>query len=380
MNKDQAKILFEKYNNNECSNEEIDLLNSFLDSYQGKTIDSSNIVYAQERKEKIWNTIIASIEPQLIPKKANYFRSNSFYAIAATLVLFFGISIFLVNNTEKTTTSTNKINQPIIVGSDKAFLTLENGETIALEKGKSFANKNVNSNGESLVYAQKDSDEKLKTSYNFITIPRGGQFFVQLADGTKVWLNSESKLKFPVTFQDQDSRTVELIYGEAYFDVSSSKNHNGTTFIVKTKEQKIEVLGTEFNIKAYQDEKSLYTTLVEGKIAFGYKNTNRLLSPNEQIVLNLDNEKITSPKVDVHNEVAWKDGIFSFKGKNLKEIMKVLSRWYDVEVVFENKSIESLSFKGVLGKDQSIEEILSAIKSASIINSYQIKNKTIYLK
>jgi hypothetical protein len=95
-----------------------------------------------------------------------------------------------------------------------------------LEKGKSYESKNANSNGESLVYQDKESKEKA-IAYNFLTIPRGGQFFVQLSDGTKVWLNSESKLKFPVTFKPGESREVELVYGEAYFDVSSSKNHQG---------------------------------------------------------------------------------------------------------------------------------------------------------
>lgn len=381
MDKAQAQLLFSKYINNQCSAEEIILLETFLDSYQGKDFDKSALLKIQNSKVKMWKNIMASIEPIAPQSKPNFFTSYTFYAVAASFVLFFGAMFFLINtnNTNVATETILVAQQPILIGSDKALLTLENGETIALEKGKSFESKNANSNGESLVYQENEGKEKA-IAYNYLTIPRGGQFFVQLSDGTKVWLNSESKLKFPVTFRTGESRQVELVYGEAYFDVSSSTNHQGAHFNVITNKQNIEVLGTEFNIKAYQDEESIYTTLVEGKIQFQFKEESQVLKPNQQIVLNLKDEKITSQLVAVQHEVAWKDGIFSFKEKNLKEIMKVLSRWYDVDVVFENKSIEHLSFKGVLGKEQSIEEILSAIKSASLINSYQIKNKTIYLK
>lgn len=382
MDKKQAKSLFTKYTNNQSSDEENDLLETFLDSYQDKTSEDFEESTVQNSKEKIWNNIISTIEPKPIEKKLNFFSFYTLYAVAASIVLFFSISFYFTNYTGRKTNTTTTIaaQKVILTGSDKALLTLENGETVSLEKGKNYTGQNANSNGETLVYQNDNSETDANIKYNYLTIPRGGQFFVQLADGTKVWLNSESKLKFPIAFKDGQSRKIELVYGEAYFDVSSSKNHQGANFNVATKGQKIEVLGTEFNVKAYQDEQTIATTLVEGKIKYQFKDNTEFVKPNEQIILNLENDKITSQMVNVHNETAWKDGIFSFKGKNLKEIMKVLSRWYDVEVVFENKNIENLTFKGVLGKDQSIEEILSSIKSASLINSYNIKDKTIYLK
>ncbi|MEO6347726.1 MAG: DUF4974 domain-containing protein, partial [Aquaticitalea sp.] len=122
------------------------------------------------------------------------------------------------------------------------------------------------------------------------------------------------------------------------------------------------------------------TTLVEGSIALNTNNERAILKPNQQAVVGQENKAISIKTVEVYNEISWKEGIFSFKGKTLKELMKVVSRWYDVEVVFENKSLETMSFRGVLGKDQSIEDILSSITSASAIKSYEIKNKTIYLK
>ena len=151
----------------------------------------------------------------------------------------------------------------ITTGSDKAVLTLEDGSNIELEKGKAFKTNVVNSNGEKLVY---NKTNQTKITYNYLTIPRGGQYFVKLSDGTEVWLNSESQLKFPVAFIKGQTREVTLVYGEAYFAVSPSTNHNGATFKVMNQGQEVEVLGTEFNIKAYKDEINIYTTLVEGKV------------------------------------------------------------------------------------------------------------------
>ena len=148
-----------------------------------------------------------------------------------------------------------------------------------------------------------------------------------LSDGTKVWLNSESQLKYPVAFNDGETRQVELVYGEAYFDVSPSTAHKGARFKVFNQSQEVEVLGTEFNIKAYKDETNIYTTLVEGKVAISAAGKNQILKPNQQSNLNLETGSIEITTVDVYNETTWIDGIFSFENKPLKEILKVLSRW-----------------------------------------------------
>lgn len=380
MNTEQAKALFTKYLNNECSKEERELLETFLDSYQGKDFlkEETQIDALNDSKDRVWSNILAQVEEQPKAKKQFPFGSNIIYAIAASLVLFLAITIFYQN--DKTNPISNTVaEQPIEIGTDKATLTLENGSTIALEKGKIYNNTNVDSNGENLVYHSDENDLK-EIVFNYLTIPRGGQFYVELSDGTKVWLNSESKLKYPVTFKEGQPRIVELVYGEAYFEVSPSTKHQGANFSVNSKGQTIEVLGTEFNVKAYQDEFNTYTTLVEGAIALDTNNERALLKPNQQAVVGQDDKVISIKTLEVYNEISWKEGVFSFKGKTLKELMKVVSRWYNVDVVFENKALETVSFKGVLGKDQSIEDILSAITSASAIKSYEIKNKTIYLK
>jgi len=270
------------------------------------------------------------------------------------------------------------VNNQIQPGTDKATLTLETGETITLEKGTSIQTQNASSNGEQIVY-QQQSSSRAQSMDNILTIPRGGQFQLTLSDGTKVWLNSETQLKYPVSFTDGKSRQVELVYGEAYFDVSPSTEHKGSNFKVFNQNQEVEVLGTEFNIKAYKDETHIYTTLAEGKVAVHSQNKTYYLNPGQQSDLDEHMSSLKISNVDVKTETSWKDGVFRFKDGSLKEIMKVLSRWYDMEVIFENKDIENVKFKGILSKNQSIEEILSAIKSVSI-KDYEIHGKTIILK
>lgn len=263
-------------------------------------------------------------------------------------------------------------------GTDKATLTLGDGSKIALEKGTPIKTQNAHINGGEIIY--KDSKQNpSKLVYNYLTIPRGGQFVIKLSDGTKVWLNSASQLKFPVAFIEGASRDVELVYGEAYFEVSKSTEHKGAHFQVYNKNQKVEVVGTEFNIKAYNDESNVYTTLVNGKVNVETGNKKLRLIPNQQLNLDLKNNTSIIKTVDANNEISWKDGVFSFKGKPLKEIMKVISRWYDVDVVFVNKNLENVQFKGSLDKKQSLEEILSIMKSTTI-DSYEIKNKTLMIK
>jgi ferric-dicitrate binding protein FerR (iron transport regulator) len=271
------------------------------------------------------------------------------------------------------------VNSTIEPGTDKATLTLEDGSQIVLEKGESFQTGNVNSNGEEIVYEAETTNKK-EIAYNYLTIPRGGQFFIKLSDGTQVWLNSESQLKYPVSFIEGEARKVELVYGEAYFDVSPSSEHGGSKFKVFNQSQEIEVLGTEFNIKAYRDEINIYTTLVEGKVSVNSKISNQILKLSQQTNLNLENNSITVSEVNVYNEVSWKDGVLSFRRKPLVDIMKVLSRWYNIDVYFENPELKSVGFNGVLGKDQNIEDILETIKNFGVIEDYDIENNKITLK
>ncbi|GAA3643070.1 FecR family protein [Flavivirga jejuensis] len=303
------------------------------------------------------------------------------YAAAAVVVgIMVSAYLFKNNLSDIPVESTPVIvdTNTIVPGTDKATLTLGDGTVVALEKGSTYQTQNANSNGEEIIYkaGNKKTNEIV---YNYLTIPRGGEFHMVMADGTEVWLNSESQLKYPVSFIDGVTREVQLVYGEAYFDVSPSTNHKGAKFKVLNQSQEIEVLGTAFNIKAYKDETNIYTTLVEGKVVVNSGTSKQYLVPNQQSNFDLKNNSITVYKVDVNTEISWKDGIFSFKGKPLKDIMKVISRWYDVDIIFENKDLESIKFKGYLDKNQSIDQILLIMKS-NTINNYEIIDKTIILK
>ena len=385
MNSKQAKKLFDKYITNECSAKELELLEAFLDSYQ----DGRKLLYdrksndIKDSQDKMWKNIISQIEDKSIKGKSYPFKSYMVYAIAASLVIFLVVRIFNPNaNGETEIYTTIVAEQPLIIGTDKAILTLGDGTSIALGKGKNYDNKNVVSNGERVVYQHDDEKtaETIKT-YNYLTIPRGGHFFVKLSDGTQVWLNSETQLKYPVNFVKGEPRQVELVYGEAYFDVSSSTSHEGSSFRVTSKGQNIEVLGTEFNVKAYQDEKLTYTTLVEGKVAITLEdNKSYILKPGQQSVLNETANALSITSVNVYGETSWRKGVFSFKNLALKDIMTVLSRWYDVEVVFKNSATENIKFNGVLSKHQDLEKVLTTIQNTGFIKAFKIENKKVIIE
>jgi transmembrane sensor len=324
--------------------------------------------------------LLALIESEKKVAKRIKMRKLVYYAAAAVFIGVLASAYYLkvksFNHQEKIVPT---VVNTIETGTDKAILTLEDGSEVALEKGNNFNTGNVNSDGEQIIY--KDSEKHSKVIvYNYLTIPRGGQFFIKLSDGTQVWLNSESKLKYPTSFIDGEMREVELVYGEAYFDVSPSTEHKGAKFKVLNQSQDIEVVGTQFNLKAYQDEPNVYTTLVEGKVLINTAKTTQELKPSQQSNLNINDNNIEIAKVNVFREISWKEGVFSFRKKPLVEIMKVLSRWYDMDVVFENPDVENIGFNGVLGKDQEIEDILNSIKNFGVITNYEIKNKRVIIK
>lgn len=313
-------------------------------------------------------------------------REFWYYGIAASIVLLISVPfVFNKANQDVTFETPTIVNNNIETGTNKATLTLGDGSEVALEKGTDYHTDHVTSNGEEIIYqptGQVDDDKAASKGmiYNTLTIPRGGQFYILLADGTKVWLNSESQLKYPVSFNKGDTREVELVYGEAYFDVSPSTEHKGAKFKVFHKSQEVEVLGTEFNIKAYKDEVNIYTTLVEGKVAVSSGAIKENLVPSHQSNLNLETNTIHVTLVDeIYNEISWKEGVFSFENMPLKDIMKVLSRWYDMDVIIEDKVIGEERFIGTFNKSNSIEDILISIKSTNIINSYEINDKKLII-
>lgn len=381
MKKEEFLVLLNRYLSGETNLEENKKLLNYYESFQTASDWDETLGSKEELENRMLNRIQKSLkseEVKVVPLRPFYTRTSFKVAVAASVAML--ISITLLFNTKDAPQGTVPVavNKNILIGTDKATLTLEDGSVIALEKGKEYETGKVSSNGEKLVYNSQNKSKAIAN--NLLTIPRGGQFFVQLADSTKVWLNSESQLKYPIAFVDGETRQVELLYGEAYFEVSPSTKHKGSRFKVKTQMQNVEVIGTEFNIKAYKDESSIYTTLVKGKVAIDNAKQKEFLEPNEQSRISLNSNSISISKVDVYNEISWRKGLFVFKGMPLKDIAKVLSRWYDVDIVFADPALGNVKFNGVLNKNQKLEEILTTIKNINFINAYEIKDHKVIIK
>ena len=311
-------------------------------------------------------------------------KRTLFYAAAAA---FAGLLILGYWQKESIQVDTKKNSIPVIVnnqietGTDKATLTLADGKNVVLEEGEVYDEGNLYSNGKEIIYKKIDATAKVdQVVYNVLTIPRGGQFFIRLADDTKVWLNSESKLRYPTQFNAGQDRTVELVYGEAFFEVSPSEEHQGSRFKVIQSANEVVVLGTQFNISAYKDDALVKTTLVEGKIVMNTQSEGVILEPGQQLALNKQKNSIEINEVDTYVETAWRKGLFVFRATTLNEITKTLSRWYNTDFVFATENLKEIQFRGVLGKDQSIEDILNSIKNSSEIKNYEIYEKTVTMK
>ena len=382
----KIQIILVKYLSKEANIDEIEELDRWLIKKGNMTIFNSYVQTdyftsifmtkydLQIAKSKIHKRI------RLIEKRNKLERYKKI-AFAASIILLVGISLF----NQFYFNETIIIRDPIVIGTDKAVLTLENGDQVILEKGQKFQNKTVNSDGKELSYSIKNRSssnfKNEKIASNFLTIPRGGQFSLNLEDGTKILLNSDSKIKYPVKFIKGKKRQVELLYGEAFFDVSSSKNYNGSEFIVSTKTQKINVLGTKFNVKSYGGDDVITTTLVEGKVKVGNGENQILLFPNQQSKVDSNSAIIDVSDVDVAQQISWTKGLFSFNDTSLEDIMHTLSRWYDLEFIFKSANQKKFIFSGILERTKSIEDILFIIEKTSSSNeiNFEINNQTIII-
>lgn len=374
---------------NSITNKELQELNEWLVSEKNQDIlkqyilDSHdvNLSMLKNNLDESFLKVIDKIEHKNSTKSNSNFNlvfKRRYLKYAASLLIFISLGYFYLNKKEDPKTVQTITNTQILAGTDKAILTLEDGTNITLKKGETYQSNHIESNGESLRY-NASTKSKTDIAYNYISIPRGGEFFVILSDGTKVWLNSESKLKYPVNFISGDLRKVELLYGEAYFDVSSSDNHSGARFRVITQGQEVEVLGTEFNIKAYKSDNFIATTLIEGRVAVTHMDSSMVLKPSQQTIITDKTSDITINTVDIDNEIAWKNGFFSFEKQSLHNMLKTLSRWYDVTIVYKDQAKKNLVFSGALKRTSDIKELLINIEETERVE-FEIEGKTIIVK
>jgi ferric-dicitrate binding protein FerR (iron transport regulator) len=195
-----------------------------------------------------------------------------------------------------------------------------------------------------------------------------------LADGTIVWLNSDSKLRYPVDFNTDERRV--FLSGEAYFEVAHNANK---PFIVDVEDSKIKVLGTSFNVRAYDIENKVVATLVTGSVKMNTKSKNQVIMfPGEQCVVN-EKGDLDKRKVDVSLFTSWKDGRLKFKHQTLEEIMNTLYRWYDIEVVYENISVKDIYYSGNVKRYDDFENVIKLLEMAGTIKC-SVKGKKVYIK
>jgi ferric-dicitrate binding protein FerR (iron transport regulator) len=260
-------------------------------------------------------------------------------------------------------------------GTNKAILTLASGKQIVLDnasKGNLATEGATNiiqlNNGE-LAYEAGSGGSAGAVAYNTIATPKAGQYVIQLPDGSKVWLNAASSLRFPVVFTGK-SRVVEMT-GEAYFEIAANARQ---PFKVKTGQQEIQVLGTHFNISAYADDKTVNTTLLEGSVRVTNGEETQYLNPGQQA--QADNRYIALVyKPDIEEVMAWKNGIFRFNESSVEAVMKQLSRWYNVEVVYENNSRSSTQFVGTIPRNVPLSEVLHLLELTGHVQ-FSIENSS----
>ncbi|MCQ0111896.1 FecR family protein [Zhouia amylolytica] len=317
--------------------------------------------------ENSWN----QIEPKIKDSKSFNYKRYFKYAAAASVLFLIALTTYIVNPFEKT---------EITAGTPKAVLTTVNGEDVVLEKEKKYSDQFVSSSNGTLKYDEIPAvSSKNAVNYNYLTIPRGGEFTLVLSDGTKVWLNSDTKIKYPIQFKRGAPRNVELLYGEAYFDVVSAEDFNGSSFSVQSNGQRLKVLGTEFNIKSYPEDLATKTTLVEGSVVVSIAGEQVELTPDSQLIWDKETESFKVIELNSIAETSWKQGVFNFNHLPLEEVLKVVSRWYDVNVEFEHQETKKIQFNGVFKKDQKIDNILETI-TKSINTAYEIKEDKIIIK
>ncbi|RQO74455.1 iron dicitrate transport regulator FecR [Pedobacter sp. KBW06] len=293
-------------------------------------------------------------------------------AVAALVIL--GVSLFFYSSQGNKVGQISKVIPEITPGKNIATLTLGNGKTILLSEIKTglVVNPNELRYNDGTKISMPDREKELSRHIEEIewltaSTPRGGTYQVILSDGTRVWLNADSKLLFPSKFVG-NNRIVTLI-GEGYFEVTHNK---AKPFKVRTARQELEVLGTEFNVNAYADEMSTKTTLITGSVKV---NNNIFLQPGEQAMS--DRGVLSVSRADVEEVVAWKNGFFVFKDSNLMAVMRQLSRWYDLDVHFEGP-VPNETFNGKVYRNMNLNDVLEVLSFSKVKFDITGRRMTIY--
>ncbi|SDJ10741.1 FecR family protein [Pedobacter sp. ok626] len=405
MKKEEEIIrLFRRYLANECSEEET---KSFLELFHSKEDESffKELIDAELSKKadaEFKNMPNIKAELSQVREKVIQETTPSFHrepiqlklwsrriVVAAMLILCTSAGLYFYVGNQKL--NNNQLAGDIAPGSNKALLTLADGSKIVLDealKGNLTSQNGVRiikADDGQLVYtinenaqSQKLNNVAGKILTNTISTPRGGQYQVNLPDGTRVWLNAASLIKFPVSFFNLKERRVEL-QGEAYFEVEKDATK---PFLVITDRQEVQVLGTHFNISSYKDELDTKTTLLEGSVKVRLLNTKRVsqkvLKPGDQSQIRATSAQINVVTVDPQSEIAWKNGRFFFENEPIEDIMKQIKRWYDVDVEYED-NMAGKTIWGSVTRYGNVSKVLSVLESTGGVH-FKIEGRRIIVR
>lgn len=373
MQDEYIKELLEKYKSGTITDAEKAVLDKW---YLHVAADRSNELSEAERL-KTFDDVLVHLNEVSYPGRTR--RLWPRIAAAASIVVAVSVSAYFFLSKPKADQHVAvKARTEILPGGNKAYLTLGNGQRISLTDAKngtiaSQAGKAVQKTADgTLVYDNSHSNHNAADiTFNKIETPRGGQYQVVLPDGSKVWLNAASSLRYPAAFTG-NNREVELT-GEAYFEVAKDKAH---PFRVKTEKETVEVLGTHFDINHYPDEPAVKTTLLEGSVRITTGTSERIIKPGDQAIITAD--KIKVQPADEEEVLAWKNGLFVFNDEPLESIMRKVSRWYDVDVQYADNVDRTQAFGGGISRYSSVTKVLEKLETTRLVH-FKIQGRTIYV-
>lgn len=373
----------DRYLEGTASKEQIEIIEAYYQLFSEEPevmerIDAFGLNGVEQKiRQRINKRIKAAENVSVASPIFNITKISYRIAVAAMLLISLSLGIyFYMNRSASYSAMQIGVTNDVAPGGNKAVLTLADGKKIILNdvpNGTVVSQSGMviskTKSGE-LIYEVSPTikEDKASGEFNVITTPRGGQYQVRLADGTVVWLNAESSLKFPSSFSGLKERIVEL-KGEAYFEVAkvavSDVNHGNSahrmSFFVKSGRQSVEVLGTHFNIQSYSNEGNIKTTLLEGVVRVSALNTPAVtLKPNQQAALTASGLRISD--VDGELAIAWKTGLFMFNGEDLSSIMLKIARWYNVEVRFDDENLRNKVFSGSFSRFTNVSKVLQKIE------------------
>ena len=368
MNKEQFQDLLERYTKGKASAEEVDLVDAYYKAFDVRP--EFTATEAGQPSEKLFLEIKAKIDVQIHrntqvvkPQLGQHILWRRISAVAAALLLAGTLFYFGAKDSGLQHSQNNEIKP----GKMGATLTLANGKQIQISEipaGKLAEEPGVaiskTKNGQLVYTLNASSTDSGTSSINTLSTSKGQQIQVLLPDGSTVYLNAASSLKYPSSFSKRKERRVEL-YGEGYFEIAKDRAH---PFFVKTNKQQVEVLGTHFNINSYDDAPAIKTTLIEGSVKLSLpgktKLEDKVLKPGQQSSLIGNHFKIAGVQMD--DAIAWKDGYFVFDGEPLTQVMQHISRWYNVDVQFSEASLKNVQLSGSISKYVKITQVLQKLE------------------